>query len=87
MDFTVSGVDKGSGIARMGDMLGVKPPEMACVGDSYNDLPMLRTCGLPIVMGGAPAELQELARHIAPAVERGRPGLRHRQLHPADVCS
>ncbi len=69
VDFTRSGVDKGSGISRMGEMLGVKPPEMACVGDSYNDLPMLRACGLPIVMGGAPEELQELTGHIAPAVE------------------
>ena len=69
VDFTVSGVDKGSGVARMGEMLGVNPPEMACVGDSYNDLPMFRVCGLPIAMGGAPTELQELARQVAPMVE------------------
>ena len=41
VDFTVKGVNKGSGIARMGEMLGVAPSAMACVGDSYNDLPML----------------------------------------------
>ena len=73
VDFTRSGVDKGSGVARMGGMLGVEPGNMACVGDSYNDLPMMRVCGLPIAMGGAPPELQELARHVAPVV--GEDGL------------
>ena len=73
VDFTRSGVDKGSGVARMGKMLGVDPANMACVGDSYNDLPMFRACGLPIAMGGSPEELQQLASHIAPTV--GEDGL------------
>ena len=75
VDFTQSGVDKGSGIARMGEMLGVHPANMACVGDSYNDLPMLRACGLPIAMGEAPEELVALASHVAPTV--GENGLAH----------
>ena len=69
VDFTVKGVDKGSGIARMGKMLGVEPSEMACVGDSYNDLPMLRACGLPIGMGGAPEEIRAAAKLTAPPVD------------------
>ena len=69
VDFTVKGVDKGSGIARMGKMLGVEPSEMACVGDSYNDLPMFTACGLPIAMGGAPEEIRSAASLSAPAVE------------------
>ena len=70
VDFTRSGVDKGSGIARVGEMLGVNAANMACVGDSYNDLPMLRSCGLPIAMGGAPDEVQAAASFIAPPVEQ-----------------
>ena len=69
VDFTRSGVDKGSGVARMGEMLGVEPANMACVGDSYNDLPMFRACALPIAMGGAPEELLDLASVTAPTVE------------------
>ena len=68
VDFTRAGVDKGSGVGRMGERLGVQPANMACVGDSYNDLPMFRACGLPIAMGGAPQELQVLAKHVAPLV-------------------
>lgn len=69
VDFTRLGVDKGSGVAQMGEMLGVAPVDVVCVGDSYNDLPMFAACGLAIAMGGAPDELQRLASHIAPAVE------------------
>jgi HAD superfamily hydrolase (TIGR01484 family) len=69
VDFTLKGVNKGSGITRMGEMLGVEPTEMACVGDSYNDLPMLRVCGLPIAMGGAPEEVRQAAQFDAPMAE------------------
>jgi hydroxymethylpyrimidine pyrophosphatase-like HAD family hydrolase len=50
-------------------MLGVDPVNMACVGDSYNDLPMFRVCGLPIAMGGAPEEIQRAVRFTVPSVE------------------
>ena len=69
VDFTRSGVNKGSGIARMGKMLGVDPAGMVCVGDSYNDLPMFAACGLPIAMGGSPEEIQTAANITAPPVE------------------
>ena len=75
VDFTLKGVNKGSGIARRGEMLGVAPSEMACVGDSYNDLPMLRVCGLPIAMGGSPEEIRQAAELTAPTVDED--GLAH----------
>ena len=69
VDFTRAGVDKGSGVARMGEMLGVQPSEIACVGDSYNDLPMFAACGLAIAMGGAPSEIRDAAALTVPTVE------------------
>ena len=70
VDFTRSGVDKGSGIARMGEMLGVDPASMACVGDSYNDLPMFATAGLAIAMGDAPDDIKSAAAMTVPPVEK-----------------
>ena len=69
VDFTRLGVDKGSGVARMGEMLGVEPAEVACVGDSYNDLPMFAACGLSIAMGGAPQDIKSAATLTVPPVE------------------
>ena len=75
VDFTPLGVNKGSGVARMGKMLGVEPTDMACVGDSYNDLPMFAACGLAIAMGGAPDDIKSAATLTAPTVEED--GLAH----------
>ncbi len=70
VDFTVKGVDKGSGVARMGKMLGLEPSDMACVGDSYNDLPMFAVCGLAIAMGGSPEDIRRAAAVTVPPVEK-----------------
>ena len=69
VDFTLKGVDKGSGVARMGEMLGLVPADMVCVGDSYNDLPMFAACGLAIAMGGSPEDIKSEAGLTVPTVE------------------
>ena len=69
VDFTPRGVNKGSGVARMGEMLGVAPTDIVCVGDSYNDLPMFEACGLAIAMGGSPEDIKSAAAIIVPTVE------------------
>ncbi len=70
VDFTLKGIDKGSGIVRMGEMLGVSPSDMVCVGDSYNDLPMFAACGLAIAMGQAPDDVRSAAVLTVPPVEQ-----------------
>jgi HAD superfamily hydrolase (TIGR01484 family) len=54
VDFTPQGVDKATGVARNGRSLGVNIADMAAVGDSFNDLPLLRASGLAIAMGVPP---------------------------------
>ena len=68
VDFTLAGVDKASGIARVGQILGVNPTNMVAVGDSYNDLPMLEACGFSVAMGNAPPEVKDAAEFVAPSV-------------------
>ncbi|MQG27147.1 MAG: HAD family phosphatase [SAR202 cluster bacterium] len=68
VDFTLAGVDKASGIARVGRTLGVNPTNMVAVGDSYNDLPMLKACRFSVAMGNAPPEVKDAAEFVAPSV-------------------
>jgi len=68
VDFTLAGVDKASGIARVGQTLGVNPTNMVAVGDSYNDLPMLEACGFSVAMGNAPPDVKDAAEFVAPSV-------------------
>jgi hydroxymethylpyrimidine pyrophosphatase-like HAD family hydrolase len=69
VDFTPVGVDKGTAAQKLADILGIEVCQIAGVGDSYNDLPMLEVCGLSIAMGGAPPEVKAVADYIAPTVE------------------
>ena len=69
VDFTLAGVDKATGVARVGKTLGVDPAGMVAVGDSYNDLPMLVSCGFSVAMGNAPREVRDAADFVAPTVE------------------
>ena len=66
VDFTRQGVDKAAAFPRLAGMLGVEAGDVAAAGDSYNDLPMLRVCGVGIAMGDAPQELKDVADYVAP---------------------
>ncbi|NQW22542.1 MAG: HAD family phosphatase [SAR202 cluster bacterium] len=69
VDFTMAGVDKATGVARVGKTLGVKPANIVAAGDSYNDLPMLEACGFSIAMGAAPEAVKAVVDFVAPTVE------------------
>jgi len=47
-DITPCGVTKKSGLARLGDLLGITPQETAAVGDGVNDYPMFEYAGLAL---------------------------------------
>ena len=73
VDFTLAGVDKASGIARVGQTLGVNPTNMVAVGDSYNDLPMLSMVGDPCAIN-PDSRLRAHAREAAWRVRDYRTG-------------
>jgi len=68
VDFTLAGVDKAAGVARVGESLGVDVANMVAVGDSYNDLPMLKACGFAVAMGNSPDEVKAASDFVAPTV-------------------
>jgi HAD superfamily hydrolase (TIGR01484 family) len=57
------------GIEMVLKKLGLKHDEVIGVGDSYNDFPLLMSCGLKIAMGNAVSDLKEIADYVAPSVQ------------------
>ena len=45
VDVVAAGSDKGSGVRRLADFLDILPAHVVCIGDGWNDIPMLRAAG------------------------------------------
>ena len=69
VDLTRAGVNKATAVRCLSVMLGIDTSRMIAAGDSYNDLPLLETCGLGIAMGDSPDELKAIADCVAPSVD------------------
>ena len=61
-EIVAAGVDKGAALLHLCSRLGVRPEETAAIGDSENDLTMLRAAGLSVAMGNAPEAIRAAAR-------------------------
>ncbi len=66
LEVTAAGVSKGSGLAALGERLGIPPEATIAFGDSDNDLTMLRYAGLGVAMGNAPPHVKAAADRVAP---------------------
>lgn len=53
VEFTSIKADKGLGVLALAKELGIHAEEIIAVGDSENDLPMLKVVGMPVAMGNA----------------------------------
>ena len=62
-------VDKGVALRLIAANLGVPLERVTAIGDSYNDLPLLRTAGFAIAMGSAPESLKAEADAVVGDVE------------------
>jgi Cof subfamily protein (haloacid dehalogenase superfamily) len=51
-------VDKGVALHRVAERFGIPIERVMAIGDSYNDLPLLRAAGFAVSMGSGPPELK-----------------------------
>lgn len=58
------GIDKGIGITKLGEIYGVGVENIMALGDSQNDIDMLKVAGFPVVMANASDEIKGYAKHI-----------------------
>jgi hydroxymethylpyrimidine pyrophosphatase-like HAD family hydrolase len=55
------GIDKGSALARIADILGVNAGEVMAIGDSMNDEAMIRWAGMGVAMANGDAHIKNIA--------------------------
>ena len=61
LEFTKAGTNKAAGLKFLAGHLGMTMDKVMAVGDSENDIEMLREAGLGIAMGNASAEVKAVA--------------------------
>ncbi|WP_297421546.1 sugar-phosphatase [Clostridium sp.] len=64
LEFTNKEVDKGLGLKKLGEYLGIKREEIIACGDAGNDLSMVKYAGLGVAMDNATPEVKEEANFI-----------------------
>ena len=64
LEFTEKHANKGRGLLKLAQMLGIDPGETAAIGDSGNDVEMLRAAAVGIAMGNAPQDIKQQADWI-----------------------
>lgn len=68
VEITARGVSKGKALSEIARRYKIPLPATVAIGDQLNDVSMVSIVGMGIAMGGAPEELQRIARIVAPSI-------------------
>jgi phosphoglycolate phosphatase len=60
-------VNKATGMRKIAEIMGIEARNVAAMGDSENDLPMLKEAGLAIAVGNAAPDLKAVADYVSKA--------------------
>lgn len=71
LEVTKLGVDKGVALRKLVETLGLKIEESIAVGDSYNDLPMLKAAGLAACVSNANEDIKNVCSFISKSNDEG----------------
>ena len=69
IEITAAGVNKGSGLIRLGELLGIRREEIMACGDGDNDTVMLREAGFGVATANAEEQVKEAADYITDSNE------------------
>lgn len=58
------GVNKWNAVKAVGEMYNIKPEEIMCIGDSNNDLPMIKNAGIGVAVANANEEVRKAAKIV-----------------------
>ncbi len=68
LDIMPKQISKGNAIIKLLDELSLKPEEIACIGDSFNDIPMFRLTPYSFVMSTAHDDVKKEAKYVVESV-------------------
>ena len=68
VDFIAPGANKGTGLARLLDHLGLSPEDGIAFGDQYNDVEMLQLAGTSYAMSGAAPGIAYYSTYVTDSV-------------------
>jgi hypothetical protein len=80
IEVLAAGVDKGRALRLLGETWNIRPEDMAAIGDSDNDLTMLRAVGWPTAMGNATEEVKAAGRMVTRSNDQNGVACAIRQL-------
>lgn len=77
---TARGVNKGEGVRKLCQILGIDPARVLAIGDSNNDIPMLQAVGTAVGMGNASDGVRAVADWIAPNIDEDGAAMAMKEL-------
>ena len=83
LELMPAGVDKGAGLTHLADMLGIPMSEVIAVGDSANDLSMIKAAGLGV---GVTNDSSSPNAHMTPCLSFCNPRLTYGEAVCSSVC-
>lgn len=63
-EVTCKGVSKGSAVKALAEYYNIKQEEIIAIGDSENDMSMIKYAGMGVAMGNASEEIKKIADYI-----------------------
>ena len=67
LEFVGAKSSKGAALSEIGRIFGIDRSQMIAIGDSDNDVPMLKYAGLGVAMGNAAEEIKSICQYVAPS--------------------
>jgi Cof subfamily protein (haloacid dehalogenase superfamily) len=64
LEIIAKNINKGISMEKLGKFLGIKNDEMIAIGDSYNDLDMIKKAGLGVAVGNANDDIKKHANFV-----------------------
>ncbi len=65
LEIVAKGVNKGTAVSKLGEILGIKEENIAAIGDYYNDFDMLKTVCHPVCCSQAPDDIKAICEYVA----------------------